>query len=43
MPETPVEIVQEVTVQKPMTGADMLKRLEELKKEKELKKPGEKK
>jgi hypothetical protein len=39
--ETPVEIVETVTVAVPMSGADMKKRLEDLKKEKELKKQGD--
>jgi hypothetical protein len=38
MPEDkPVEVTEEVVVQVPMSGADMRKRLEDLKKEKELK------
>jgi hypothetical protein len=41
--QIPIEIVQTVTVQKPMTGAAMLQRLEELKKEKEATKKQEEK
>jgi len=39
MPEKkPVEIVEEVAIQVPMSGAAMKQRLDDLKKEKELKK-----
>jgi hypothetical protein len=38
MPEqTPVEVIEEVTVAVPMSGAAMKQRLDDLKKEKELK------
>jgi hypothetical protein len=36
----PVEVIEEVTVQVPMTGAAMKERLESLKKDKELKEGG---
>jgi len=44
MPENkPVEIKEEVTIAVPMSGAAMLQRLSELKKDKELKNQGDKK
>jgi len=44
MPENkPKEIKEEVVIHAPMSGANMLQRLNELKKDKELKKTGKRK